>query len=726
MNLRRRIMLLVAVGLVVALAPLGVMAVGMLRAATGRILQERLVMTQTLADHLDDRLRQEVGRLQRLTHRTPPGVPGEAAASVADDASGSLIREIVLVDPLGRPVAEKVSGDVQALLADTADVVRASVAVGRPGVSRAVRLPTGAWAAVVVVPHAAGDGSGARAAVGVIPLPSPTLQAFVGGLVVGATGHAAIVDDSGIVLASSDPAELFTRGEHAEFVWGLMGRRRSDVGLALGTDPAGRSERHVMAFAPLATAPWGLLLGQEESETYGPLWELRDRTILFGMGVLAVALLFAWMDTGAVAAPLRRLRDAAQAIATGDLERQITVHRADEVGALASAFEQMRRQVRALLQEVHRRASAAQSLYEAGRDVLSQRGLDAILRSIVERAAALVPGDVVVLCLADETSQVARVGAIWGAGDALRPGAHPFPLRPGDGERWCPGCSVLAPAYRTSHLAVPLEVGGRTVGALCVGARGVRAFSPEEREVLAGLANLAAMAVENARLQERIRSLAVAEERERIAREIHDSVGQVLGYVNTKVQAVRVLLEGGRTAEARAHLEQLERAARDVYADLREAILGLRTETGPARPLVEVLGDYAARFSDLSGVTTEVVVEGDPAWYTFSPIAELHLLRIVQEALTNVRRHARATRAWVRLSTDGGVVTVSVRDNGVGFDRERLPGQRSQFGLQTMRERAEAIGAIFEIRSREGEGTEVTVRVPLLGPVVANARVAGG
>ena len=734
MSLRRRIMLLVTIGLIVATAPLGVIGIGMLRAATDRILDERLTMARATAGHLNDRLTQGVQQLDQLSRRIAPlltaGDVDGVRRTIASAAPslGLFSSEIFLVDRAGRLVPREPAVHPPGALSPGAlNAVQQTLASGRPGISRLVSVAGGTPAVIFTVPVPGETDSSAGAIGGVILLPSPALQAFVDGLALGTTGHAAIVSDDGIVLASTDPGELFTRGEHPQALARLIAERRVRVAMAEEPGPGGQPEHHVLAFAPLSVAPWGLTVGQDEAETFGPIRRLRGRVIVFGLAALAAALFFAWLDTGAVASPLRVLKEAAEVIAGGDLGRQITVRRSDEIGTLATSFETMRVRLLASLEEIRRRARAAQSLYEIGKDVLSQQDRDAILASIVGRAATLLGADVVVLCLVDDSGKTARVSAMAGAADAVRSGPHPFPLRPADGEPGCLDCSMLDARYHVSPLAVPLTIGDRTAGALCVGTQATRAFTAEERDVLSGLANLAAIAVENARLQERVQSLAVLEERERIAREIHDSVGQVLGYVNTKAQAVKVLLDAGKGAEAQGQLAQLEQAARQVYADLREAILGLRTETGPERRLIPVLHDYIRRFSELSGVTTELVAEGDPARYVFSPIAELHLLRIIQEALTNVRKHAMAGRAWVRLAEQDGMVTVSVRDDGLGFDPERLQsGAWPRFGLQTMRERAEAIGGTFAVRSGGGSGTEVVVRLPLGQLRLTDARLAGG
>lgn len=730
MGLRHRIMLLVAIGLLIATVPLGVMGLIMVRAATDRVLEERLAMTRATAEHLNERLAQARGQLDYLGIRIGPLWSAENLAGVGTALAGAVPQMamfsggVFLTDRMGHLVIQEPAvPDLRLRPPDTLQLAAETLTTRRPVTSTLLSTVAGIPVVVAAVPVVDSNGSEMGAICGVIDLRKPTLQALIDGLALGYSGHAAIVGKDGKVLASTDAAERFTRNEHPEFFVRFIAQGRPLVGRTDEKD--GPGEVHVMAFAPVASVPWGLGVGQNEQETFGPIRQLRDRIIVFELVVLVAALLFAWLDTGAVAAPLRALQDGAESIAGGNLARQIEVRRSDEIGTLAKAFETMRLRLLHSLEEIQRRARASQSLYEIGTEVLSLQDRDAVLRSIASRAVSLLHADVAVICLLDELGTTARISGAAGAAAALQD-MTPFPIA-GEIALDCLQCARVDGAYRNSRLAEPLTVGTRIVGALCVGTRAERTFSSEDREVLGGLANLAAMAVENARLQERVQSVAVLEERERIAREMHDGVGQVLGYVNTKAQAVKLLLDAGRTSEAYTQLAQLEQAAREVYADLREAILGLRTATSPERRLIPALQEYVTRFSELSGVATELVVEGDASRHAFGPATELHLIRIIQEALTNVRKHSMATHAWVRLGGDGGTVTIGVADDGLGFDPARLqPGGWPRFGLQTMRERAEAIGGTFTIRSRDGRGTEVEVRLPVQGREDADARVAGG
>jgi signal transduction histidine kinase len=218
-------------------------------------------------------------------------------------------------------------------------------------------------------------------------------------------------------------------------------------------------------------------------------------------------------------------------------------------------------------------------------------------------------------------------------------------------------------------------------------------------------------------LHRRVRDLAITEERERIAREMHDSLAQVLGYVNTKAQAVQELLKSGQVERAEQQVGQLGEAARSAYADVREGILGLRTSLGPQHSLLDALEEYLDRWREQSGVEAQLIVE--PAGGKLDglgPSAELQLLRIVQEALANVRKHAAATSVRVRITESLEAVETAIEDDGRGFEpghgrvgEDAVP----HFGLATMRERAESVGGHLEIQSAPGEGTRVLVRVPV-------------
>ena len=211
--------------------------------------------------------------------------------------------------------------------------------------------------------------------------------------------------------------------------------------------------------------------------------------------------------------------------------------------------------------------------------------------------------------------------------------------------------------------------------------------------------------------QARIRELLAAEERLRVEHELHDGLAQVLAYVNTKTQAVKELLRAGRTEDAIRHLDQLAAAAREVYGDMRESVLGLRNAAVPGRSMGDALHDYVSSWEARHGIPCRIQVDRG---IHLSENTELQLQLIVQESLANVLKHARAKSVDVSLRQGDGRIVATVEDDGLGFD-PALPGRAEfpRFGLATMRERAESIGGQLRIDSSPGKGTRVTVEVPL-------------
>jgi nitrate/nitrite-specific signal transduction histidine kinase len=230
-------------------------------------------------------------------------------------------------------------------------------------------------------------------------------------------------------------------------------------------------------------------------------------------------------------------------------------------------------------------------------------------------------------------------------------------------------------------------------------------FAQTEEDILHSFAVQAAIAVDNAQLHAKVASLAVIEERLHLAREMHDGQAQVLAYVNTKAQVVEHLLDAGNIDQAREHLGQMADAAREVYADVREGILGLRSAADHDHNLALVLREFGHKWQDLSRIVLRLEVEGEAR---YDREAELHVLRVAQEALANVRKHSKAAEAHLRARLLPGDLSLEVEDDGIGFEIDEQQPHAStleRFGLSTMQERCEAIGADLEIRSGQGRGT---------------------
>lgn len=206
---------------------------------------------------------------------------------------------------------------------------------------------------------------------------------------------------------------------------------------------------------------------------------------------------------------------------------------------------------------------------------------------------------------------------------------------------------------------------------------------------------------------------AVLEERERLRREIHDTIAQTVSYLVARLSSLMSLLDKGDLVGLEGGLKEVLVITREAYEGLRESLASLRTPGAPETGLASLLETYVKEFEERSGIRTKLVNRGD-YWPQLAPDTTVQLLRIVQEALTNVRKHAQANEVEILLEWHPeGDMLVQVRDNGCGFDLPELARtKRHQFGLSTMRERARAIGARLEIETAPGSGTLVKIILP--------------
>lgn len=367
------------------------------------------------------------------------------------------------------------------------------------------------------------------------------------------------------------------------------------------------------------------------------------------------------------------------------------------------------------------------ALHGAGLDVTAELSLDSVLNKVVSQACQLVGAKYGALSVVRDDSSI-EAFITSGISPDVRARIGPPPVGHGllgvvlrEGERLrltdigkdqrSHGFPPNHPMMR-SLLAVPILCKGPFKGNLYLSEKtNGGEFTTSDEETLVRFAGQAAIAIDNAHLHRQVADLAVAQERLHIAHEMHDGIAQVLGYVNTKVQAATEYIRQGKTEEGLDQLRQLGSAAREAYGDVREAIVDLRTLPGPSQPFEDVLREYADRWMDQTGISTRLIVDAQLA---LPASMELQLVRIIQEALTNVRKHAKATTATVDLRRRDGILFLTVTDDGVGLQQTaRTPAVFPRFGMATMRERTEAIGGRFVIDSTPGSGTTIRVEVPL-------------
>ncbi len=371
------------------------------------------------------------------------------------------------------------------------------------------------------------------------------------------------------------------------------------------------------------------------------------------------------------------------------------------------------------IEHSQRREREAEMLRRIGMEVTSNLNLEAVLNSILLRGREALDAD----CLGIAMAGAARRELILQTREAAAP--RRLPALPEAGFPWETATAgeereqiVALPAVTVGGcpschrcLALPLRMGSQLLGSLCVGSRDAGPYNPRQRGVIDQMVHLAAVAIANSLLHERAQNLATLEERDRIAREIHDSLAQALGYLSMKAQGTREMLKRGEPERVEAALEEMGQAADDAYVDVREAILGLRLSARAEGGFRAMLEEYLEKYSRQSGVATRMVTQGEDG-FDLPPRTEIQLVRVIQEALTNVRKHARAAHAWVTLDWQDGVARVTIGDDGQGFDPTLAEGQSGpHYGIATMRERMTAIGGQLEVESRPGSGTVIAATV---------------
>jgi nitrate/nitrite-specific signal transduction histidine kinase len=261
---------------------------------------------------------------------------------------------------------------------------------------------------------------------------------------------------------------------------------------------------------------------------------------------------------------------------------------------------------------------------------------------------------------------------------------------------------------------VRLELDDRPIGLLWATRTENLVFSETEMIWLECMADQVVIAIQHGLMTSQLQSLSITEERARIARDMHDGLAQVLGYLNLEVQTLAALHKQGKGEDLSLEMDKMRKAIQTANADVRENILSLRTTLATGKGLVSAIGEYLEEFGIQTGIETHLsnALTGE---IKISSLAEVQLVCILQEALANVRKHAQAQQVTVTLKNkdvDGREYFVmQVHDDGIGL---LVKPAKNSFGLMTMQERALSVGGQLILTSTPGQGTTVTCELMCL------------
>lgn len=589
------------------------------------------------------------------------------------------------------------------------------------------------------IPGTHGETRGA--VIGILDPTGPTSSPFqdeLAQLPIGRGGLATLADGRGHVVYSSDPAlvgvDLSTGPEVRAALGGDAGTRR-------GRDAGGRDV--LTSYAPVPGSSWALLAVEPWAEVtnatrrYGQVL-----LVLLGVGLTIPALVVA-VGVRRITSPVNELIAAAKEVAKGQFGRTIQADTGDEIEELARQFNAMSAQLDASYRQMEnrvtertrqlaerneaerRRADQFRVISDVSRRMTSILPLDELLGQIVRLIQQAFRYDHVGIGLVEgeHVQYAAGAGPIWeGATATFEPGRLRVGVDGVTGFVAGSGEPVLIPdvsrdsryihlegSGTRSEVAVPIIANGIVIGVLDAQSRRPAAFDESDLTVMQALANQAGIAIENARLYARARQLAVLEERQRVARDLHDSVTQSLYGVTLYGDAAARLIEADDVPGATEYLTQLRQSAKDALAEMRLLVFELRPMELEQIGLVGALQARLDAVESRAGLVTALEVEDGPR----PPLAvEEALYRIAQEALNNALKHAQAKEVRLLMHRPPGAIALEIEDDGDGFD-PFAARRGGGIGLHSMTERAENVGGTLEIDSAPGSGTRVRVEVPL-------------
>ncbi|MFA4965117.1 MAG: GAF domain-containing protein [Thermoleophilia bacterium] len=392
------------------------------------------------------------------------------------------------------------------------------------------------------------------------------------------------------------------------------------------------------------------------------------------------------------------------------------------LGYLYDRFDQLYETERSTTAKLQSLTAQLQRLQEVS--VLgSDRPLSDLLDHIVQQAQQLLGGDGGVLYRHDAGRDLLRpeaaVGVSCDATAAMSPPIGKDPAGTAARERrpvattdlrvsWNDGDDHLADPPSDwirdygACIAVPLMVEADLFGVIALYYREPRPFSEEDVSLAQSFGDQAALAIENARLREQLERSAVAAERLRLARDLHDSVTQSLFAASLKAEALSRKWRPA-SAEARRTLDDVYHLTRGALAEMRTLLLEMRPAALAQSSLDDLLRHLVVATEARTRIPVKLSLADSPA---LPADVKITLYRIAQEAMNNVVRHSQARSAWVTLGCADGLVKLVVGDDGRGFDASRVGPE--EFGLQIMRERAEAVAATLSVASESRRGTVVT------------------
>ncbi len=755
LTLGKKIALMASVGLLVGIGVFSFLGIRAVSQAVDTMLQDRLTLARLTADYIDDTLSRILAELTDIAQtiddasfRINPEPHIERLEIIASRLS-IYINAMYLMNSNGEILWSKpeIASSTQINISVYPSIGQA-LSSGNTTVSGLMPSPLTRVPAVLLT----GPGPAKQSALVVaIDVARSSIGGFVQPVRLGETGYVEIVDQNGIVVARTEPGpELapFEISDHSGRFAALIAADKPTRGVCHSChQPVQRVERRdVLAFAPLSEARWGVVIRQSENEAFAPIRELRLNLIFAGAGLVIIASVFMTVTTRDVVSRIWMLTTASKRIAQGDLVTPITLAREDELGVLAQTLDDMRTRLRTSYEQLEQRTKELSSLLSVSEILASQptlANLEATLTSALDKTLEIMKVNTGGILLWDEEKQAFCYRAYRGLSQEYVEGMY---CRPGEGIAGKVAQSgeaivvedistnpraihhdLIATEGLRAFASVPLRSKDRVLGVLNITSREARQFSAQDVRLLESIGGQIATALENVRLHQEVQHkdeirgellreiLSIQEEeRRRIARELHDETSQVLASLTANLEAIASILPAS-AEKATAIIRKSQALSVKILDEIHRLIYELRPS------LLDDLGLVAATrwLIDNNLVTIGVKVDFKTVGRVrrLPPQLEATLFRVIQEAVSNIARHAHAKNAELTLHFQKKMVAIHISDDGHGFDVEEAINAKDRprgLGLLGMKERVELMRGTLNIHSQPDRGgTEIDVKIPL-------------
>lgn len=507
--------------------------------------------------------------------------------------------------------------------------------------------------------------------------------------------HVYLVDSSNTLYDSlriSSAEVLSSKNVHSRGIDAAL--EKKDSGFLVYMNQAGTMVYGVRRWIPELNM--ALIVEKDLTSVLGDLITNQFVNLVIILLGIALAVVISLYTSKRIATPILNLSHTAARVASGDFQQTVDIRRKDEIGVLADSFNSMTIQLRGLVedlemrvedrtaelqesnQRLEKRAIQMETTFQVSREITSILDIDMLLLRIVNLIKEAFAYSHVSIYLLEQCSNQ----LIWRAGDSSQVGES------------------------CSELVIALKMGEKMIGRMNVSHMLENAFSPEDLRVLEGLGDQIAIAINNALLYEKIQKLAVLEERSRMARELHDSINQLLYSQVLYADASKKYITSGQPGQAVEYVQQLQESAHQALKEMRLMIYELRPSILEAEGLWGAVKHRLETVEQRSGL--EARLQGNPD-IKLPPEMEKEMYLIAQEALNNVLKHSRCSRVEVLLGVEEEKVIMLIQDNGVGFKFSKGGGG---LGLNSIQEHAQRMGGVCSIEATPGQGTKITVCIP--------------